>query len=90
MTRLRLARDSVLTLDKGCSMWLLLIVLLSAVPGINRATVLNTFATQEACQPERDRVGFEMAEAYPGENDFLIVCEFHERAQKVPTADVPL
>jgi hypothetical protein len=66
-------------------MWLLLIVLLTAVPGVNRATILNTFATYEACQPERDRVGFEMAEAYPGENDFLIVCEFQEDVPQVPT-----
>ena len=65
-------------------MWLLLIVLLTAVPGITRATVLNTFETYEACKPERDRVGFEMAEAYPGENDFLIVCEFKEQARRVP------
>lgn len=68
-------------------MWLLLIVLLTAVPGVNRATVLNTFATYETCKPERDRVGFEMAEAYPGENDFLIVCEYHEWAPKGPMPD---
>ena len=65
-------------------MWFLVIVLLAAVPGIDHLTVLNTFATYDACQPERNRVGFEMAESYPGENDFLIVCEFRERRQKVP------
>lgn len=70
-------------------MWLLLIVLLTAVPGINSATVLNTFATYEACQPERNRVGFEMAEAYPGENDFLIVCEFRDRSPKIPAPPLP-
>jgi len=59
-------------------MWFLLIVLLGSVPGVDRVTVLNTFPTYEACQPERNRVGFEMAEAYPGENDFRIVCEFHD------------
>jgi hypothetical protein len=35
-------------------------------------------------QPERNRVGFEMAEAYPGENDFLLVCGFHANGPKVP------
>ena len=65
-------------------MWFLVIVLLAAVPGIDHLTVLNTFATYDACQPERNRVGYEMAESYPGENDFLIVCEFHEGGPKVP------
>jgi hypothetical protein len=60
-------------------MWLLLIVLLAPPPGIDRVTVLKTFATYEACQPERDRIGFEMAESYPYESDFRIVCEFRER-----------
>jgi len=69
-------------------MWFLLIVLLTAVPGIGQVTVLNTFATYDACQPERNRVGFEMAESYPGENDFLIVCEFRERASRVPVREM--
>lgn len=59
-------------------MWFLLIVLLAPPSGINRETVLNTFATYEDCQPERNRIGFEMAESYPYENDFRIVCEFRE------------
>lgn len=59
-------------------MWFLLIVLLAPPSGINRATVLDTFATYEDCQPERNRIGFEMAESYPYENDFRIVCEFRE------------
>lgn len=81
---LRRVRDVVHRLDERRIMWLLLIVLLTTVPGTNRATVLNTFATYEACKPERDRVGFEMAEAYPGENDFLIVCEYQEGGSRVP------
>ena len=56
-------------------MWLLLIVLLDVLPGMPTKAVLNTFATSEACQRERDRIGYEMAEAYPYERDFLIVCE---------------
>jgi hypothetical protein len=65
-------------------MWFLLIVLLMAPAGVDRVTLLNTFATYEACQPERNRVGFEMAESYPSENDFLIVCEFREQGPKRP------
>ena len=59
-------------------MWLLLMVLLTPPAGISHATVLNTFTTYEDCRPERDRIGFEMAESYPMENDFVIVCEFRE------------
>ena len=64
--------------DEGNAMWLLLIIMLTVVPGIERATVLNTFESYDTCKPERDRIGFEMAEAYPGENNFLIVCEFRQ------------
>ena len=64
---------------KGFTMWLLLIVLLTPLPGNNRMTVLNTFATYEDCQPERNRIGFEMAESYPYESDFRIVCEFQKK-----------
>ena len=60
-------------------MWLLAIVLLTAPAGISPMTVLNTFATYEACQPERDRVGFEMAESYPHDQDFRVVCEYREK-----------
>jgi hypothetical protein len=49
--------------------------------GISPATVLNTFATYEDCLPERDRIGFEMAESYPMDNDFVIVCEFREKSK---------
>ena len=59
-------------------MWLLLIVLLAPPSGIDRVTVLNAFESYEDCKPERDRIGFEMAESYPNENDFRIVCELRE------------
>jgi len=60
-------------------MWLLLIVLLTPLPGSNGVSVLNTFTTYEECQPERNRIELEMAESYPYENDFRIVCEFREK-----------
>ena len=60
-------------------MWLLLMVLLYVVPGLDKGTVLNTFATSEECQIERDRIGFAMAEAYPYERDFVIACQLHPK-----------
>lgn len=63
---------------EGLIMWFLLIILLASAPSLDRTTVLNRFATYEECKPERDRIGFEMAESYPHENDFHIVCEFRE------------
>lgn len=38
--------------------------------------VLEQYATKEQCQIERNRVGFEMAAAYPNEHTFDIVCRF--------------
>ena len=60
-------------------MWLLVIVLLNIVPGLERVTVLNTFATSEECQIERNRIGFEMAKAYPDERDFVIACRLNPK-----------
>ena len=56
-------------------MFLLRMVLLNVVPGLDKSTVLNTFSTVGECQIERDRIGFAMAEAYPYERDFVIVCQ---------------
>ena len=60
-------------------MWLLVIVLLNIVPGLNKVTVLNTFATAEECQIERNRIGSEMAAAYPNERDFVIACQLNPK-----------
>lgn len=60
-------------------MWLHVNVLVTAQAGVSLMTVLNTFATYEDCQPERDRVGFEMAESYPEENTFRIECALQEQ-----------
>jgi hypothetical protein len=56
-------------------MWLLVIVLLNFVPGLEKVTVLKTFPTFEECQIERNRIGFDMAESYPQEHDFNVVCQ---------------
>lgn len=60
-------------------MWMLVIVLLAAPTGISSMTVLNTFATYEDCKPERDRIGFAMAESYPQESNFRIECALREQ-----------
>jgi len=60
-------------------MWLLVIVLLNIVPGLQRITVLNTFATSEECQIERNRIALEMAAAYPNDRDFVIACQLNPK-----------
>jgi hypothetical protein len=68
-------------------MWLLIMILLNTVPGLEKITVLNTFATPEECQSERNRVGFEMAAAYPYERDFVIACRLQSNAQLIRAAE---
>jgi hypothetical protein len=60
-------------------MWLLVIVLLNIVPGFEKITVLNIFATSEECQVERNRIAFEMAAAYPNDRDFVIACRLNPK-----------
>ena len=60
-------------------MWLLVIILLNIVPGLEKVTVLNTFATSEECQIERNRIGSEMAKAYPNDRDFVIACRLNPK-----------
>lgn len=55
-------------------MWLLVILLLEVVPGLDPITVLHTFATFDECQTERNRIGFDMAASYPYERTFTIGC----------------
>ncbi len=55
-------------------MWMLVIILLNTVPGISTVTLLQTYPTSQECHSERERVGDEMAEAYPYERDFVIAC----------------
>ncbi|MEK6641299.1 MAG: hypothetical protein AABZ17_11605 [Nitrospirota bacterium] len=54
-------------------------ILLNTVPGLEKITVLNTFTTSEECQSERNRIGFEMAAAYPYERDFVIACRLNPK-----------
>lgn len=56
-------------------MWILVIVLLNGVPGLDTIMKLETYATAQECQSERNRIGYEMAEAYPYDRDFVIACQ---------------
>jgi len=60
-------------------MWFLLMVLLNDVPGLHTITVLHTYATSQECQVERNRVGYEMAAAYPYDRDFVIACQLNQK-----------
>ena len=53
-------------------MWLLLYIAL--LPQPHPVSVLNVFSTAKACYAERDRIGREMADAYPYERTFIIDC----------------
>ena len=68
-------------------MWLLVIVLLNTVPGLDKIMKLETFATSEECQIERNRIGYEMAAAYPYERDFVIACQFESKARLIRAAE---
>ena len=56
---------------------MLVIVLLNQVPGIPTVTVLQTYPTSPECHSERDRIGDEMAKAYPDDHDFEIACRLN-------------
>ena len=60
-------------------MWFLIMILLNDVPGLSKITVLQTYATSQECQVERNRVGYEMAEAYPYDRDFVIACQLDRK-----------
>lgn len=55
-------------------MWLLVMVLLTNFPGVDRVTVLETYPTWEDCRTERNRIAMEMAAAYPHDRDFVLEC----------------
>lgn len=64
--------------------WVLLLVLLEPVNGFEPTQFLNKFDTFEECNSERDRVGFEMAESYPADLSFRIVCRDFETDRSKP------
>jgi len=68
-------------------MWILVIVLLNTVPGLDKIMKLETYATYQECQIERNRIGFEMAAAYPYDRDFVIACQLESSAQLMRAAE---
>lgn len=67
--------------------WILLLIFLVPVDGPSKHYVLNSFHTQSECQSERDRIGFDMAESYPGELDFRIECHENPSILKKISSD---
>ncbi len=55
-------------------MWLLVLVLIPAVLGVDRVTILETLPTQEACIELRSIVIEGMAQAYPDDHSYSIEC----------------
>jgi hypothetical protein len=53
-------------------MWILVIVFLN-LPSVT-VQELARYDTRQACQVERDRIGYEMAASYPYERDFVLEC----------------
>ena len=68
-------------------MWLLIMIVLNDVPGLDKIMVLNTYTTSQECQIERNRVGYEMAEAYPYERDFVIACQYESKVRLISAAE---
>ena len=57
-------------------MWVLVIILLNILPGIDKTTVLEVYPTEDECWHVQEIVYREMAKAYPGEQDFTITCQY--------------
>ena len=48
-------------------------------PDVHLSTVLGSYSTERECLEMRNEVGFNMAEAYPQAEDFIIVCQYRAR-----------
>jgi hypothetical protein len=53
--------------------------LLERRKGLDKIMKLETYASYQECQIERNRIGFEMAAAYPYDRDFVIACRLSTR-----------
>ena len=56
-------------------MWVLVIIMLTAIPGVDRVTVLKTFPSADACWVEQKSIASDMATSYPNDHDFIITCQ---------------
>ena len=55
-------------------MWILVLVLIPAITGFDRVTLLETLQTEEECIALRQTVLEGMLEAYPEDTDYSIEC----------------
>lgn len=55
-------------------MWMLVLVLIPAVPGFDRVTLLETLRTEQECIELRTIVIEGMAHAYPDDHTYSIEC----------------
>lgn len=55
-------------------MWLLVLVLIPAIQGFDRVTLLETLQTQEACEELRRVVIEGMVQSYPDDHTYSIEC----------------
>lgn len=60
-------------------MWILLIIMLAPNVSGQLMEELESFATEHECQTVRDQVGRDMADSYPNEADFRLVCWYRPR-----------
>jgi hypothetical protein len=58
----------------GVLMWILVLVLIPAIQGFDRVTLLETLKTEEECTALRTIVIEGMAQAYPGDQSYSIEC----------------
>lgn len=65
-------------------MWLLVIVMVIPTGGVGQTYLLKHGLTQRQCQVEQIRVSRDMAEAYPGDQDYWIDCRQASSAARAP------
>lgn len=61
---------------KGTTMWTLVIVMLGAIIGNDKVTVLEKYETYEECREAQATVSVGMVKAYPGDTSFIIECRW--------------
>lgn len=55
-------------------MWLLILILSTPVPNIDKVTALGTFDSHKECEERRQYVETEMAKAYPLDTSYKLMC----------------
>lgn len=66
-------------------MWVLIITLMLSAPSLETPVphrgFIALYQTEKECQSERTRIDQAMHEAYPGDNTFMLKCEYMANAQ---------